>query len=220
MINKMLLNTIIYIFILIPSSLWAGISDSIRQQYPPHEFLLGIAEVEGTKDIYTDIRRAEVLARLEIARQIKVRVTEKTIDIMCEGSGKGLFASVKECSNQIVMTVELTVDETIEGSNIVAKGQDKDRGIVYAVAVLPRDNIVSWAENGFKRAVEKAEQFLKEAEEAKDKIVKSQYLKNAKEELLKAGIYNSESIEDVRLRADGMFKEIAEEIKKIEGSVQ
>jgi hypothetical protein len=57
---------------------------------------------------------------------------------MCEGEGKTAFAGMEECRNQLSTVIETTVDELLRDSQIVESGEDKDRGIYYAVAVLPK----------------------------------------------------------------------------------
>ncbi len=135
----------------------------VKERYPSDAYIIGIAEVQSSGDVYKDRRRSEVLARLEIAKQIRVVIKEKTIDIMCEGGGKVLFDNQTECQNQIIMVVEESVEEVIEGSRIVDTGEDKVKEIYYAVVVLPRKEVASKAEEGYKESIEKARQYLDRA---------------------------------------------------------
>lgn len=126
---------------------WADSYTDIENKYPPDTYIVGIAEAESSGNIYNDKTRVEILARLEIAKQIRVRIKEESLDIMCEGEGKAIFGGVSECRNQISAIVETTVDEFLRDSQIVESGEDKDRGVYYAVAVLPiKDKVFSMSE--------------------------------------------------------------------------
>jgi len=123
---------------------WAVTFDNIKRDYPPDSYIIGTAEVEFSGDVHNDKTRAEALARLEIAKQIRVRIQEESIDIMCEGEGKTAFAGTEECRNQLTTVIETTVDELLRDSQIIKSGEDKDRGVYYAFAVLPvKDKVFS-----------------------------------------------------------------------------
>ena len=66
---------------------------------------------------------------------------------MCEGQGKALFDNFSDCRNQITTILETTVDEFLKGSRIVDEGEDKDRRVYYAVAVLPKSVLGKIQEN-------------------------------------------------------------------------
>ena len=126
---------------------WAVTLDNLKRDYPPDSYITGIAEVESSGDVHNDKTRAEILARLEIAKQIRVRIQEESIDIMCEGEGKTAFAGTEECRNQLTTVIETTVDELLKDSQIVESGADKNNGVYYAVAVLPiKDKVFSLPE--------------------------------------------------------------------------
>lgn len=119
----------------------AGYYPAIEKEYPADSYLIGIGEVAVSGDAHKDRTRAEILARLDIAKQIRVRIKEDSIDIMCAGEGKKGDSGSDECVNQLVTKVETKVAEVIEGSKIVAAGEDKERGLYYSVAVLPKTSI-------------------------------------------------------------------------------
>ena len=81
---------------------WADSYTDIENKYPSDTYIVGIAEAESSGNIYNDKTRVEILARLEIAKQIRVRIKEESLDIMCEGEGKAIFGGVSECRNQII----------------------------------------------------------------------------------------------------------------------
>ena len=126
---------------------WADSYTDIENKYPSDTYIVGIAEAESSGNIYNDKTRVEILARLEIAKQIRVRIKEESLDIMCEGEGKTAFAGMEECRNQVSTVIETTVDEFLRDSQIVESAEDRDRGVYYAVAVLPiKDKVFSMSE--------------------------------------------------------------------------
>jgi len=134
--KKSLSFCLIILLCLLIVQAWAVTLDNIKRDYPPDSYITGTAEVESSGNIHNDKTRAETLARLEIAKQIRVRIQEESIDIMCEGEGKSAIAGTEECRNQLTTVIETTVDELLRESQIVESGEDKDRGVYYAVAVL------------------------------------------------------------------------------------
>src|SRR3989337_1520666 len=126
---------------------WADSYTDIENKYPSDTYIVGIAEAESSGNIYNDKTRVEILARLEIAKQIRVRIKEESLDIMCEGEGKTAFAGMEECRNQVSTVIETTVDEFLRDSQIVESAEDRDRGVYYAVAVLPiKDKVFSMSQ--------------------------------------------------------------------------
>ena len=109
---------IVWIFLLLyfhAVSVVAGAYEDIKKEYPTDSYLVGIGEVVSSGNQHSDRIMAETQARLEIAKQIRVRIQEESIDIMCEGEGKTAFAGMEECRNQLTTVIEATVDEFPQG---------------------------------------------------------------------------------------------------------
>ncbi len=189
----------------------------ILGQFPRSKYIVGTAEVNLSADSLKDRRLAEILARLEIAKQLRVRVREESIDIMCEGKPSQLFAGANECRNILSTVIEVTVDEVLVGSRIVEAGKDSVRGIYYAVAVLSREDAAATSERGLKESMEKAVEFLNKARMSTDPDAKKVYAEKAKEAFLKGVVYEGGSLafEDTRLRAKDFFEKFAEEIREL-----
>lgn len=159
----------------------------VYAEYPAEGYLLGIGEAEKTGKPFVDKRVAEVLARAEIARQIKVRLKEETVDIACEGPGGEVVGGSRECKNMFLMVIEQSVNEVLVGSRVVRKG-DYD-GVVYAVAVLPRANAARELETEIERLIDEARESIKKArggnaealKEAQEGYVKALALDREKE---------------------------------------
>lgn len=184
--------------------------DKIYTEYPRESYLLGIGEISKTNNIFKDKRVAEVMARVEIARQIKIRLREETVDIMCEGGSERLFKDILQCKNEFIMIVEVSVDEFLQGSRIVNHGE-KD-GIVYAVAVMPKAQAVAELDNKVKEFVDNTKESLEKAEKG-DK----EALSEAQEEYMKAVTYDKEKeiIEGVKSHASKVFEDLEKEIVKL-----
>lgn len=183
---------------------------SVYGDYPKSKNIIGIGEVQKSGNMLKDKRVAEVLARLEIAKQIRVKLQEQTLDIACEGSTGKIFGSDIECKNEFVMVIEETVDEVLIGSAIVDSGE---RGsIVFAVAVLPRYKTGSELENNIQESLDRARESIQKAKEGDERS-----MKDAREEYAKAITYDKEKeiIEGVRSRRSAAFKELEKELLKL-----
>lgn len=196
----------------------AGLQDAIMQAYPSEIYMIGTAEVRSSGDIYKDKRKTEIMARLEIAKQIRVSVKSNALDVMCEGQGKILFGGVTDCRNQLVEVIETSVDEVLQGSRIVEHGEDKSRGVYFSVAVLPRKDAAIKAEEHYNEAVRNAREFLANAKSIKNDELKQDEVKKAKKELFKVMTFMAEQavIEKTKMNADEVFTELEKEILQFE----
>ncbi|MBI5179010.1 MAG: LPP20 family lipoprotein [Nitrospinae bacterium] len=116
----------------------------IKKQYPDDQYLVGVGQVKTSGNSAADRRVAEVMARYEIAKQIRVRVETEMVDSMCEGKSP-------ECKNEVRMVIKQTVDEVLTGSKIADYTEEK--GMAAAVAVLPKaaaDDVRRKAEESLK----------------------------------------------------------------------
>ena len=182
----------------------------ISHEYPKSHFILGIGRTDKTDSLLKDQRVAEIYARLEIAKQIKVRIKEEVIDKRCETEGSSLFNAIEECSNEFKMIVEESVDEFLVGSKIVRTEVDEDT--VYAVAVLPRNATAKGINRNVEDLIGKIKENIERAKEGdKDAIEKAQ------EELMKAVIYDKEKeiIEGIKSNASEVIDDLEKEIEKM-----
>lgn len=209
------------IICLVVTAAFASEYEGIYKKYPLEKYLVGVSEVESSGDSYKDRRRTEILARLEIAKVIRVKIKQTTIDVMCEGPGTVVYASIAECRNQFVMVVEETVDEVLYGSRIVEAGLDEGRGIYFAVAVMLISEASGRAGEGVKRSIVKAKELVDKAREADDPAEKKALLDRASEDYKKGMAYEAEwaAIEETRANAAGAFDELGAELKRIEQGI-
>ncbi len=193
------------------SPLWGASShDAVYKKYPRGKYLVGIGEAQKSANSLTDKRIAEVLARLEIAKQIKVRLREETVDIMCEGGSQRLFRDILQCKNEFIMIVEVSVDEFLEGSKIVEHGQSKET--VYAVAVMPRAQAVEELNGKVSNSLNTTREKIGKAKEGDKKAAAE-----AQEEYMKAVTNDKERelLDGVKDRASAMFDELEKELLKL-----
>jgi hypothetical protein len=208
--KHLLLSFIIYFWLLPACAVAQTPLDAIKAQYPFNLYIIGVTEIPKTGNQYNDRRVAEIHARLEIAKQIKVRMESETLDMMCEGPASKLFDSKQECKSQFVSIIRETVDEFLKGSKIVEQGEKGDT--VYAVAVMPRKKAVEELDKNLKDSIDKTKENVEKVKEG-DK----EALKNAEEEYKKAVVYDKEKelIEGVRKDADKAFEELEKELVKL-----
>jgi len=212
---------VLTLFFVISVSAMADSLDDMRKRYPADAFMVGVAEVNSSGNAYRDRRRAEILARLEIAKHIRVKIKETTVDVMCEGKGKVLYVSISECRNQFVMIVEETVDEVLVGSRIADAGEDRTRGVYYAVAVLPLKDAAAKARRGYRETMKRAKDYVDRAKSAEGSNSKKALIEKSKNELAKGLAYEGErqAVEKTKEKADDMFNGLTGEIKKVEGGL-
>ena len=184
--------------------------DEVYSKYPKSRYLVGVGEAARTGNTLSDKRIAEVLARLDIARQIKIRLQEETLDIMCEGGSGKLFKGRQECRNEFIMVVSVTVDEFLKGSRIVDYGEKE--GIIYAVAVMPKTQAVEDLDTKIKESINNTKENIEKARKGDKEAVN-----DAQEEYMKAVTYDKERemIDGVRDRASGIFDELENELLKL-----
>lgn len=151
--NKFILLTIA-ILILFASSVKAetiaqDLAKKINHSYPSEKFMIGVGIVEVSGDEYKDRRGAEILARLEIAKLIRTTIKESSIIVLCEGNAKTLYDNQMDCINHFEEIIEESVEEILEGSQIVETGDIKNSGksIFYAIAVLPKKAAIENADS-------------------------------------------------------------------------
>jgi len=212
---KMIRLLVTLIALLAPGTTFASASE-VSSDYPKSLYIVGIGEVQSSGDELKDRRRAEILARLEIAKQLRVRVKEESMDIMCEGKTSGLFKAASECRSSVSSLIEVTVDEVLVGSRIADTKKDEAKGAYYAVAILPRKEAAAKIENDLKLAIERAKDSLNEARAISDPETKKALIEKAKEELIKGIVYESErsALVETKARAKEIFERLAEEIRK------
>lgn len=84
----------------------------------------------------TNRRQAEDAARSEIAKVFKVRILASTLDWM---KSETLPGQKEAFAQQVEALTTTSVDQVLEGTAIAELWEDRERGTVYALAVLDRE---------------------------------------------------------------------------------
>lgn len=183
---------------------------ALSEKYPPDIYVLGIGESRSTGSDIRDYRVAEVMARREIAQQVRVAITSVTLDFACEGAVAKAYRDKGECRDDFLSIIQASTAEFLSGSRIVDKGRDGE--YVYVIVAMPRRDMAAKAEEARDSAINKARQSLKKAGEgngdAPDK---------AREALMRAKAYDRQAraMDGIRDNAEDLFRELEAELEKL-----
>jgi hypothetical protein len=109
----------------------AGAADTL---YPPEEYLRGVGEGDLAKGRVACQRVSELAARTDLAKQIRVRVTEHAVDRLRERMGRAV-------EQDIEVVREEMVNELLRDVRIVDRRVDETSGTCTSVAVMPRSRV-------------------------------------------------------------------------------
>ena len=86
------------------------------------------------KGLYLCQHSADLAARVELSKLVRVQVTEKSVDRIRERTGK-------DAEQDIEVVREGLVNEVLTGVRIVNRNVDKDAGTCSSIAVIPKRNL-------------------------------------------------------------------------------
>ena len=104
-------------------------SDDRHSNYPSHRYWVGNGQGDLSKGKIVCQRVAELSARTDLAKQIRVMVKEHMIDRVRERTGR-------DSEQDIELTREEIVQEYLSGVTIVDRRIDEDNKICTATAVM------------------------------------------------------------------------------------
>ena len=90
-------------------------------------------------------RVSDTVARMELAKQIRVLVKEHTIDRVREQTGKSV-------EQDIEIVIEELTRELLQDVKIVNRTVDKDSGTCYSTAVMPKMKIAPKSISNFENS--------------------------------------------------------------------
>jgi hypothetical protein len=182
----------------------------IHSEYPSGKFIVGIGETEKSDNSLKDRRITEILARLEVAKHISLRMSVETIDAICDAGAARLFKESRECRAGFKSVVDVTLEWFKKESTIVSRGEREDTA--YAVAVMPRVKAVREISGNLDDSIWVAKEFIRRA-----KAGDRRYLWRAREEYVKARTYDSEKeLIDGECGYDpALFKKLETELLKL-----
>lgn len=105
-----------------------------RNSYSSDHYLIGKGQGDMTKGPIVCQRVSELLARTDLAKQIRILVKEHMVDHIRERSGK-------DAEQDIEVTREEIVQEYLQGVKIVDRQIDDEKKICSATAVMPKNRI-------------------------------------------------------------------------------
>lgn len=183
----------------------------VYSNYSRSDYIVGIGETPKTGSSLRDNRVAEVMARRELAAQVRVEVSEVAIDIMCSGGSDQVTGQGDACRDEFSSILETRVSEFIQGSRIVEHGEYEGR--VYAVAVMPRKDTAGKLKQEARESAERTKQYIKEA-----KSGDASATERAREEYKRARALNAQgdAFERARGSANELFVELEKELENLE----
>lgn len=104
-------------------------------EFPESEFLLATGHGDLSKGGLICERVSDTVARMELAKQIRVLVKEHAMDRVREQTGKPFEQDIE------IMREEIT-NELLQGVKIIHRTVDKDTGTCSSTAVMPKNRIV------------------------------------------------------------------------------
>ena len=201
---------IVIISIVLPAFAAAGNPyEEYYETYPMDEYVVGIGEAQASGNKYAVRRMTEVLARRDIASQIRVRTMEVSVDLMCGGSGAG------DCKDTVVSIIETSVDEFLRGSRVVDSGV-RD-GSAFTIVVMPKEGAVKTLETRIEGAAGVVKDDLAAARSG-DRDA----LERARSNLMRARTYEIERqiLEGVRTNASNALNELQKELDKLKADLK
>jgi len=107
---------------------------AIQSPYPPDQYLMGTGQGDLSKGRLVCLRVSELVARAELAKQIRVWVKEHAVDRVRERTGA-------PTEQDIEVVREETVNELLQDVKIVNHRVDEAAGTCTSVAVMPKSRV-------------------------------------------------------------------------------
>ncbi|MFC1549436.1 LPP20 family lipoprotein [Nitrospirota bacterium] len=182
----------------------------LSHEYPPDRYLLGVGESRRTGSDIRDFRVAEVLARRDIAQQVRVEVNAVDLDFQCGGSVGKAYGDREQCRDEYISIIQASTNEFLSGSRVVERSKDDEN--VYVIVAIPRSDMAAKAREARSDAIKETRESMKKAatgqKDAPDE---------AREALLRARAYDRQAraMEDIRENADELFSELEAELERL-----
>jgi len=187
-----------------------GLRGELSDEYPHDKYLLGIGESRRTGSDIRDFRVAEVMARRDIAQQVRVEIKSVDLDFACGGPVGKAYGGMEQCKEEYLSIVQSSINEFLAGSRVVKKDKDDDN--VYVIVAMPRSDMASRAREARRVAMEEGRESIKKAAAGQE---------NARQEargaILRAKAYDRQAraFEDIRENADELFRELEAELERL-----
>ncbi|HID95526.1 MAG TPA: hypothetical protein EYP53_05645 [Candidatus Latescibacteria bacterium] len=151
---------------------------------PPADpaFFFGVGSASDSGDPARDRKRADDSARLEIASQLKIRVTSVVFDLI-QTRRKAAREEIEAEYSQEISTM---VDQTLEGSKIIERWRDPETGAYYSLASMSKVEFRAKVKKQVEDAKNKALDHYRHAQRAQsagDMFTAMKYYASALDEL-------------------------------------
>jgi hypothetical protein len=182
----------------------------LSNEYPTEKYLLGIGESRRTGSDIRDYRIAEVIARRDIAQQVRVEIESVDLDFACGGSIGKAYGDEVACRDEYLSIIQASTNEFLAGSRVVDRGKDDDS--VYVIVAMPRSDIAARAREARSAAINEARESMKKAATGQQDAPEE-----AREALLRARAYDRQAgaMEDIRDSAEELFRELEAELERL-----
>jgi len=118
-----------------PKPMTGGASDP-SSRYPESEYLVATGQGDLSKGVVRCEQVADVVARAELAKLIRVQIKEHATDRVRERSGQPLEQDIEIVREQLA-------NELLQDVKIVARSTDQAKNTCSSVAVMPRNKITA-----------------------------------------------------------------------------
>ena len=215
MSQRRLIVIFVVIALLVPTLNYGALSfENLRKgmsiEYPPEKYLLGIGESRRTGNDILDYRVAEVMARRDIAQQVRVEIKSVDLDFACGGPVGKAYGDREQCKDDYLSIIQSSTNEFLAGSRVVDRGKDDDS--IYVIVAMPRSDIAAKAKKARSVAMQDARESLKKAATGQEDAPGE-----ARESLLRARAFDSQAMamEGIKQNADELFRELEAELERL-----
>lgn len=115
---------------------WTGDTSDAFTRYPESEYLVATGQGDLTKGVARCEQVADVVARAELAKRIRVQIKEQATDRVRERSGQPLEQDIEIVREQLA-------NEFLQDVKIVARSTDQATNTCSSVAVMPKNKITA-----------------------------------------------------------------------------
>lgn len=111
----------------------AWVSNGLHPEYPPGQFLVGVGLSSRSRDIQADLQKADTYARLEVAKQLKVKIQS---NMTSRKEQKNRSRLPKTYTSKTILNIKEDVELLLRGITIVNRYYSKKDNLHYSMAVL------------------------------------------------------------------------------------
>jgi len=183
---------------------------ALSGDYPPETYILGVGESRSTGSDIRDFRVAEIMARRDIAQQVRIAISSIELDFACGRNATEGGVDKVDCRDDFISIIQASTSEFLSGSRIIEKGTDGDH--VYVIVAMTRMELAAKASEARADAIKDARASMEMAHKGK-----ADAPEEAREAILRAKAYDSQAraMGEIRKDAQDLFMELEAELEKL-----